>query len=564
MSDFSPDGDLVALQAAARFAELQIEAATQQAIDEAKQTGPARPRDPADPLDQVAADWVAQIEADEKIIHAFLGIDDPIGKEAETVFGEAEVDAALEAFLERLPDTLLDKGELAALEAFDKALTNGSDAQEALSAAIEAAEQTDASLQTATALANSPAGLGLGLETASFEAPDVDENEETERADSETAPAPFISSVPVGTFSPLAFASSGARDDAFGFGFQFSVEPVAPQERATNRSDEDREEIPSVSSVTDTYLSLAGSSSADLLVGTASSDAIGAREGNDYAYGDRPTNLDASVHDEASPLTNPVFSSSGDADLLTGGAGDDVLWGGAGDDLLHGDVPDTSSALFAEFAFGLGTADAGDDTLYGGAGNDTLWGGGGADVLYGEDGNDTLSGDDGADQLYGGSGSDNIFGYAGDDVIRGGEGDDTLTGGEGADTYQFEDGDGATVADRVQSLGVDTITDYSAADADTFSLSDVDFGLGNTGILTDGSNYFEIADGTLSSSPADISGGSSGAAVLVMGSNSGSDGVSVYYTEDAAAASHLNSYQIADLISVNASDLEAADFILKG
>ena len=125
-------------------------------------------------------------------------------------------------------------------------------------------------------------------------------------------------------------------------------------------------------------------------------------------------------------------------------------------------------------------------------------------------------------------------------------------------------GSGSNVSEHVQSLGMDTISDYSAAEADTFSLSDADFGLGNTGILTDNSNYFEIADGTLSDNPFDISGGTSGAAILVMGSNSGSDGVNVYYTEDAAAASNLNSYQIADLISVNASDFEAADFLLKG
>lgn len=166
--------------------------------------------------------------------------------------------------------------------------------------------------------------------------------------------------------------------------------------------------------------------------------------------------------------------------------------------------------------------------------------------------------------MYGGTGGDNLFGYAGDDILRGGEGNDSLAGGDGADVFEFADGSGATVAERVQSLGTDTISDYTAADGDSFSLSNADFGLGDTGLLTDGANYFEIGEGSLSANPFDISGGASGSAILVMGSNSGTEGVGVYYTEDAAAATHLNSYQIADIISVNASDFEAADFLLGG
>ncbi len=51
--------------------------------------------------------------------------------------------------------------------------------------------------------------------------------------------------------------------------------------------------------------------------------------------------------------------------------------------------------------------------------------------------------------------------------------------------------------------------------------------------------------------------------IVVIGANSGTDGVAVYYTDNAAAMTNLNSYQIADIISANASDFEAADFLLK-
>ena len=78
------DVDLVSLEAA---------------IEEATRTS----RNLASPLDHVAADWTAKTNAAEKIIHAFLGIDVPIGQEVEAVFHEEQVDAALEVFLETFP-----------------------------------------------------------------------------------------------------------------------------------------------------------------------------------------------------------------------------------------------------------------------------------------------------------------------------------------------------------------------------------------------------------------------------------------------------------------------------
>lgn len=566
MGSLTADGDLVSLQAAVRFAELAVEAAEKEALAEALQAGDQQTRESADTLDQVAADWAAKTQADEQIIHAFLGIADPVGREAATTFREADVDARLDAFLDNLPDTLLENGELAALSAFDAALARGSDAEEALSAAIQAAEQVESSVLAGAALADLPPGIGLRSDRLTR--PDEERDTETQVSDqtgTETRDLPqtlFVSSIPAGLLSAFALGQTGSSDSAFGFGFQFSPRPVEIFVPAENRRPDERSEAVVLPTEVNPYTNIIGTPVTDLLVGSQNKDAIGGRESSDYIYADRPTNYDSASHDASNPLTNPTFSAFGSDDIVSGGGGDDFLWGGAGDDLLHGDVPDTSSTLFSEFAFSLGSTPGGDDTLYGGAGNDNLWGGAGNDVVSGEDGNDWLSGGAGTDQLYGNAGTDNIFGYAGDDILQGGEDDDTLSGGDGADRFQFAGGSGATVSEHVQSLGTDTITDYSAAEGDSFSLSDADFAFGNSDTLTDGVNYFEIAEGILSSGPIDVSGGVSGSAILVMGADSGTDGASVYYTEDAAAASNLNSYQIADLISVNASDFEAADFLL--
>ena len=94
------------------------------------------------------------------------------------------------------------------------------------------------------------------------------------------------------------------------------------------------------------------------------------------------------------------------ADWMAGNGGDDTLYGYAGDDRLNGNV--------------------GNDKLYGGLGDDRMMGGAGHDELYGEQGNDRLSGD---------------------------QGNDRMTGGEGLDTFTF-----------INKFGLDTITDFVAAD----------------------------------------------------------------------------------------------------
>jgi Ca2+-binding RTX toxin-like protein len=107
------------------------------------------------------------------------------------------------------------------------------------------------------------------------------------------------------------------------------------------------------------------------IAGSASSDFVSFRDGNDWADG------------------------SFGADSLHGGGGNDTLIGGRGNDALHGD--------------------AGNDTLQGGAGQDLLYGGDGRDRLMGGPGNDTLTGGAGADAFVFGSrglGDDLIMDFA--------------------------------------------------------------------------------------------------------------------------------------------------------
>jgi hypothetical protein len=117
--------------------------------------------------------------------------------------------------------------------------------------------------------------------------------------------------------------------------------------------------------------------------------------------------------------------------------------------------------------------------------------------------------------------------------------------------------------ESASQLGTDSIADYDATEGDLFGISDADFGFGSPGILTAGANYFETAAATIGSTPLDASSGVTGAAIVSIGAVTGTGGVDVYYTDDASAMTSDNSYQLADIISANTSDLEAADFFLR-
>ncbi|MCH7935866.1 MAG: hypothetical protein IH994_02080 [Proteobacteria bacterium] len=503
--------DPVAIEADAAFAE----AAAERAITEAVLAARWAPR--TAPPGTV----VAGVEAGRLSEVGFWDIEDLVRAEAEIAFEDAAYDLAYNAV-----DSLV-TGEAVALAAFDQAIASGADPEEALAVAIAAAEATD---PLSFGLRRAVARTGPDDFVFADIAPGDDQRDRDD--DSGEQQEPEAEEEPIVATLGQGFNDDPGQDFLFGgegadgltgleFGFFFDRAPITPPGSGFRRIDrDDLILIPQA-----VFNPIQGSAGADFLVGGSGRDAIGGLEGNDYIYGDTPTNLDTSIHDAANPLTDPVFSS-GSSDSISGGAGDDTLWGGPGDDVIHGDVP-VSSTFLDDFDFSLG-----DDT-------------------------------GGNDEIHGGDGDDNIFGYAGDDILIGGQGNDTLEGGTGADQFVFEGGSGAGALARATSLGTDVIEDYSAADGDTFGLSDADFGFGDTGTLTDGSNYFESGTATLSAAPLDASGGTAGPAVVVLGDGSRTDGVAVYYTDDASAMTTDNSYQIADVTGANTSDIEAGDFNLR-
>jgi Ca2+-binding RTX toxin-like protein len=98
----------------------------------------------------------------------------------------------------------------------------------------------------------------------------------------------------------------------------------------------------------------------------------------------------------------------------------------------------------------------------------TLTGTSGGNTLTGTVAEDTLRGLGGIDILNGGAGADLLDGGIGNDTLIGGAGADTLVGGAGADRFVF-----ASTADSTASAR-DVIYDFSRADKDRISLSDID------------------------------------------------------------------------------------------
>jgi Ca2+-binding RTX toxin-like protein len=192
----------------------------------------------------------------------------------------------------------------------------------------------------------------------------------------------------------------------------------------------------------------------------------------------------------AAQTENFTLIGSNFADNLTGGSGNDTISGGAGNDTIQGGD--------------------GNDLLSGGAGNDVINGGAGtdtADYRTATSGVNVNLGQTGA-QNTGGAGTDtlsgmeNLVGSSFNDTLSGNNGANTITGGAGADTFVFRTG------------GIDTITDFSAAQGDILDISNLVSGLvqvddidnflrlttsgGNTNVLVDnngtagGANYVQV------------------------------------------------------------------------
>ena len=246
----------------------------------------------------------------------------------------------------------------------------------------------------------------------------------------------------------------------------------------------------------------------DRMSGGSGEDEMNGGDGNDrMSGGSGDDELNGGDGDDR------MGGGSGD-DEMSGGAGNDRMNGGSGNDEMNGGDGDDRMS-----------GGSGNDELNGGAGNDRLKGGDGDDALNGGDGNDRLVDGKGDDVLNGGDGNDKLFARWGSDALDGGDGDDliktrsdagepeaaqdpnfvrvydddlylnaddVLTGGGGADKFFFRldinakveiaaqhtnengvidwmgvAGENGDVHDHwVDSIGNDTITDFSLAEGD--------------------------------------------------------------------------------------------------
>ena len=222
----------------------------------------------------------------------------------------------------------------------------------------------------------------------------------------------------------------------------------------------------------------------DSVMGDEGADAIFGGNGTDYLYGgegddviDGEEGHDVVVGDAG----NDALSGGEGNDTLNGGAGADQLFGGEGDDTLYIDAMDTNvsggpgydvvsvagseavmlNATTAEVEYVAGSNGNDVFTAVDGAANVTFYGGDGDDHLIGGDGNDVLVGQTGADRVMGGLGNDVLNGGDGDDSLSGGTGNDTVYGGTGSDWVSGGDGEDSVSGED----GADTIfggngTDY--------------------------------------------------------------------------------------------------------
>ena len=95
------------------------------------------------------------------------------------------------------------------------------------------------------------------------------------------------------------------------------------------------------------------------------------------------------------------------------------VWPRLGNDFVDGSTLPASLRLWV-------LADAGNDTVLGGAGDDFVNGAQNTDRVWGGAGNDWIRGGIGNDRLYGGAGNDRLLGQDGADLVRGGAGTDSV------------------------------------------------------------------------------------------------------------------------------------------
>lgn len=282
---------------------------------------------------------------------------------------------------------------------------------------------------------------------------------------------------------------------------------------------------------TDGNNGLFGGSGNDFIKAGDGDDRIGGGKGDDVIIaGDGDNRVGGGQGDD-------LISAGDGNDRLNGGSGDDQITAGGGNDRVNGGSG--NDILFGEGGNDRLIGGSGDDQLFGGEGNDRLKGGDGDDILDGGDNDDRLIDGEGNDILLGGDGNDRLVGTLGEDLLYGGDGndliisrsdagepdvafpdspnddgryfdnqpvpgDDHLIGGAGADTFKFVLGINAKqeIIDKhtmdngkihwhgvagennndhdhwVDSIGNDTIWDYSEAEGDKIKVVGHTIGIG--------------------------------------------------------------------------------------
>ncbi len=195
-------------------------------------------------------------------------------------------------------------------------------------------------------------------------------------------------------------------------------------------------------------------------------------------------------------LSGEVMLRGGDDSLSNAGLISDAVDMGAGDDRVVNAGQIMGAVLLGAGGDNLDNrngritgeinADAGDDTVIGGAMTDEIRGGDDADLIYGLDGDDLIDGELGEDAIHGGAGSDTLSGGSNDDVIHGGSGGDLIDGGSGFDDLRGDSGDdtilGGTAEDTIDGGSGDDNIDGGANADMIFGRSGDDFIRGGTGL----------------------------------------------------------------------------------
>ena len=268
------------------------------------------------------------------------------------------------------------------------------------------------------------------------------------------------------------------------YGVATESEDVAPYAQYTDRLYGDLENIIG----TDSYDSLSGNGSDNVLLGGAGPDTMLGFGGDDLLDG----GTDADGMAGGSGFDTVDYSAREDAITVT--VGDDTYGNGDGNELDGSEYNQGAhDNVASDVERVLGTS--GDDSFTGyetlsqweQAGDETFVGGGGADQFDGKGGTDTVDYSDHAAgvevDLAAGTGGNDADG-AGDSLVRiervvGSEHDDVLVGGSGADTFVPGAGADAVTGDGA----LDTVSYEDHGGAVVATIGDQD---GNSGNASDG------------------------------------------------------------------------------